>query len=235
MSRKLKWLCVLLPLCLTAAEPVFRIPLDGSVLMFGSGGTMLGTGTVEGQAVYSEGKNGKALKIGGSAEQGTAVEFRKLPPVNCAAGTVALWFRPDWKKSRETCIISARDEKWKGFRFYLLRTAKNGLDLSVCSPGQVQVFRTNPMQTGQWVHIAFTWDSGKNEVVLYLDGKEAGRRTRPGAHKTGAEEMSLALFLGREGKVLSEKCGSGLYDDVLMFDRALPPAEIAALALRSGK
>ena len=236
MSRKLKWLSLVLPLCLTAAEPVFHIPLDGSANVLDAKGETLASGIVAGTGAYRDGVAGKALDVNWkSADQMTTADFRKLPAMNCNSGTVSFWFKPEWREGQSNWIISSRDEAWKEFRFYLLRNGKGDLDLSVCIPGQVQVYGKNPLKAGEWAHIAFAWDTKASEVHFYINGKEIGKRTVPGAHKVLANPVKILLFLGAEGKPVQSKTGCGLYDDIKIFNRALSPEEVSGLAVRNVK
>lgn len=84
-----------------------------------------------------------------------------------------------------------------------------------------------PIQMNRWYHFAVTDDQGA--LVLYVDGMPVATplQQRPTAFDThdvliGAEEMpsnnSVDYFL------------DGQLDDVRVYDRALSPAEIAALA-----
>ncbi len=236
MNRNLKWLCALLPLCLTAAEPVFHVPLDGSANVLGGKGETVASGTITGSGTYRDGAVGKALDVNWKGpDQMTIAEFRKLPAMNCKAGTVAFWFKPEWREGQANWIISSRDEAWKEFRFYLLRNEKGDLDLSVCIPKQVQVYRKSPLKAGEWAHIAFVWNAKSSEVHFYINGKEIGSRTVPGAHTEPENPIKILLFLGTEGKQAQTKTGCGLYDDIKIFDQALSPGEIAGLAVRNSK
>lgn len=84
-----------------------------------------------------------------------------------------------------------------------------------------------PVAVGKWIHVAaaFRYESGP---TLYLSGEhvEESFITRPG--KPGARIRSLedqTLYLGGLDRNLP-----GALDDVRVYDRALEPGEIAALA-----
>ena len=84
--------------------------------------------------------------------------------------------------------------------------------------------------TGQWYHVAFSWDAA-NEVAVYLDGVEVARQTVAGLTLAG---LSTVLSIGGRTK-------AGFYyadyqvDEVAVWTRVLSATEIANIhTLQSG-
>jgi hypothetical protein len=77
-----------------------------------------------------------------------------------------------------------------------------------------------------WQHFAVTWDMNTTELRLYVDGTAYDQPVRGDVHVDGGaliigadidNDTPLALF-------------PGTIDDVRVYDRALEPAELQALA-----
>ena len=230
--RKLSVLFAALPFWLSATDPVFYMPMDGSADVLGKDGKKISAGIVHGQAAYHPGVIGQALDVKRHAyDQVTALTFTRLPEQETGDGTVSFWFKPHWKETdpEQYPIFTGRDDQWK-FRFYLIKQKNGVVELSVCAPGQVQILKKNLFKTEEWNHVAFTWIRAKNEARLYINGREAGNRTRPGAYQK-LPPRKLNFYCGQESTDrFKATVGNGLYDEIKFFDRALDPAEIFLLA-----
>jgi hypothetical protein len=83
----------------------------------------------------------------------------------------------------------------------------------------------------QWVHLAFTWDETRG-VELYVDGKLAAKQAATGAWDSGLDQFGMASRVVSPHQVQSRYNflrGSD-YDELRIYDHALDPAGIAALA-----
>lgn len=141
-------------------------------------------------------------------------------------GTVAMWVRPQWTPATDDCyffcLLSA-----PGKRLLLYKPHKTAAvrliyqDLSEKSQKwtehEVRSWREN-----EWHHLAFTWDDGL--YTLYVDGKSVGS-----VNGVPAMKADHILF----GKVLPGWGGLGaastVYDEIKLYDRPLPPAEVNTL------
>ncbi len=221
-----------LPLFLSATEPVFYMPMDGSADILGRDGKKMSAGVVHGAAGYQPGIIGQALDVKRHAyDQVTAATFTRLPELDTGDGTISFWFKPHWKETDPEAypIITGRDDAWK-FRFYLLKLKNGTIELSVCVPGQVQILKKNLFKQEEWHHVAFTWSRDKNEARLYINGKMVGNRIRPGAYQQ-LPLRKFNIFCGKENTDrFKAEVGNGLYDEIKYFDRALDDAEIFKLA-----
>ncbi|UIJ46566.1 LamG domain-containing protein [Sphingomonas cannabina] len=82
-----------------------------------------------------------------------------------------------------------------------------------------------------WHHIAFVWDEAVG-VRLYVDGKEVARKDGQAVLDSGLDQFGLAGRVIAPHQVQSRynfMRGSDL-DDIRVYDRMLPAADIAALA-----
>ena len=77
---------------------------------------------------------------------------------------------------------------------------------------------------GRWVHLAGTFDVSSRQLILYVDGVEVSRQAAvPEGLRTGPVSI-----IGRTDRV--DRSLSGRYDDFRIYDRALAPEDVAALA-----
>jgi hypothetical protein len=107
--------------------------------------------------------------------------------------------------------------------FFVLRDSL-GERIGVASP--------TALSLSEWVHVAATWDPlTESSIVLYIDGAPVAQASLEGF---GPFRDSLAgINIGArlpDGAAPSNHPFHGRMDDVLFFDRALSPEEIAELA-----
>jgi len=68
----------------------------------------------------------------------------------------------------------------------------------------------------KWVHVAGV--KKKNQLIMYMDGKEKGKFGAPDKHAQGAEK----LYIGRTGY----RSATFIIDDLYVYDRAVKEAEV---------
>lgn len=77
---------------------------------------------------------------------------------------------------------------------------------------------------------AFSWSTKTGEAALYINGRLAGKRADP-SRVEKLERQSPSIWLGNSGSDrFKAKVGNGLYDEIRIFDKVLPAAEIFALS-----
>jgi len=89
-------------------------------------------------------------------------------------------------------------------------------------PAEFIIRRPMELAAQRWYHLCLTWSKTSNETVLYLDGEEIGR-ARFGADFTGRDRISLACYSHGLQAMAA-------VDEVKIFDRALTPERVRALA-----
>jgi hypothetical protein len=89
-------------------------------------------------------------------------------------------------------------------------------------------------KVNDWVHIAGTYDSGKGEMALYVDGEQIGQQVAHGDIRLDDGSFDRPLCIGAELNTSSidDAAGEfdGLVDDVRLYNRALDATSIKALA-----
>jgi len=78
---------------------------------------------------------------------------------------------------------------------------------------------------GQWHHVGFVWDGSYR--YLYVDGTEVAKDTQALAQ---LKYSNGGLHIGTSKKRDTGTFFSGLIDDVRIYNKALSPEQIAALA-----
>ena len=80
----------------------------------------------------------------------------------------------------------------------------------------------------QWHHIIATWDKngGDNNTKIFVDGKLAAQKTSPESSLTTPQ---WPVQIGGGVGLIPEWFFRGTIDDVRIYNRVLPPEEVAKL------
>jgi hypothetical protein len=84
---------------------------------------------------------------------------------------------------------------------------------------------------GNWVHLAATYNHAAGQVSFYLNGSEIGSENVPWdkACSLGAARIGSWNSLNSAGRLDPDRGFRGRFDELAIFSRALPAAEIAAM------
>ncbi|NMA47461.1 MAG: LamG domain-containing protein, partial [Lentisphaerae bacterium] len=229
-------LVCLLSLLLGAAELSLYMPLDGSAAVLGADGAELPAGVVHGRGDYLPGVSGQGLLVTRHAyDQVTACEFSKLPALDLNAGTLSFWFKPNWQETDEGRRRIISFDSGQAFRLYMVKSGPRHIDTSVCVPGQIQILSKNIFRKDEWAHVALSWDTGKGQVQLYINGREVGNKVSPDRFQAMAEKRQPRLWLGdSNADRFDAVVGDGVYDEIKIFTGVLSPEEVAVLAAGGG-
>jgi hypothetical protein len=93
--------------------------------------------------------------------------------------------------------------------------------------GYVLLSAPNPVRTGVWVHLAGTYDGAV--ARLYVDGVEVASQAITGTFAPDATPVLLGGN-GNDGSGVATELLPGRIDELLLYARALRPAEIGQLA-----
>ena len=85
------------------------------------------------------------------------------------------------------------------------------------------IFSTSSVNTGEWIHVAATWDTSGN-MSLYLNGQ---LETTYGGGSTVPRNTSNQFYIGQD---LSGNSFTGSLDQIQIFDSVLSAGQIASLA-----
>ena len=208
-----------------AASPDARIPFDGSAAIFGPDGKEIAQCTVSAPE-YVDGVSGKALNAQ------TPVRLPEFPGFEKREGAVSFFFRPDWEMNdgRSHRLFEA-GRFLSDFYLYFVKTKSGRLELSVCAPEQLQVIVDDVLNAKQWVHLAFSWSIPKGEAVIYINGKEAGRKTLESWKKADyVSDAPWNILLGT-----ANAPADGAYDSLKLYNKQLSGDEVAADARAKSK
>lgn len=140
--------------------------------------------------------------------------------------TIACWLKTDMKKTAALFSFGLHPNRL----FYVDYHGDEGrLDTTVNSQGFHLVGPTS-VNDGAWHH--FVMVVNKNEVVHYVDGKEDGRKklARPLPMPKSRTLEVGGFFYPDKNSILWEYRGS--IDELMIFNSALGPAEVAAISKR---
>jgi hypothetical protein len=206
-----------------SVEPIAHWKLDAVV--GGQVGDVSGKGhhgkVSGGPKPMKEGARGGALTFDGVDDQVRCPRLAGLAKGN-APHTIAAWLRVEALPEKRSWIL-VLGQDGKGAHHWLLH-ANGELQLGAWggknSPAQV---RTG-LRLGRWTHLAVTTD-GKT-LLAYVDGVRIGRA------ESGFDLRDVGLVLARAASSLDEEelSYAGGLDDVRVYNRALKPEEVAALA-----
>ena len=167
-------------------------------------------------------------RLGGAFHNsGAGVAFPVVCNFDLGHGTVAWWVNP----AQDAELVAGSERgKAKPFlvsamNFQLMVEPRTHLWLFMTGttvPGADFAWDYSPyvpaaaIAAGQWTHVALTWDAHDGSKAIYLNGKPAASgSTRLMRTGPGGEPLRLGVGL------------PGDYDELLVWDHVLSPAEIA--------
>ena len=211
---------------LVAAEPeaklLFYAPFESSVDAVHAAGSSKGAATPAPE--FAPGRRGNALLAGDDAAQ---VAYQAAGNLDPRQGTLELWVKPvNWQGGDPQFhkFFEARPIGW-----LLLYTYKDG-QLCWLAGGHDNKKYTSLFAKGaalgpdRWTLLTATWTP--EELVLYVDGLEAGRR----AVGAGIGDRTIGAFTIGDLPWVGDRPGGRktLIDEVRIYDRAFTPEEVAA-------
>lgn len=215
--------------------PVLHLPLDA---------------ITDGKTENTADANAPATVAGGLALEpgvaGQALRFTGEDPVDCAdAGdfdrtqpfTLALWVNVGAHVEHTVVVHKTKAASDAGSRGYelLLEEGRPAFGLTHFWPGNaIRIEAREPIPTGQWVHLAVTYD-GQSKAAgahVYQDGREVETVViRDHLYKSIRYENQsddATLRLGERFRDFGFK--NNLMDEFEVFDRALTAVEVESLA-----
>ncbi len=192
-----------------------------------------------------DGKKGRALQLTGEYDE---IYLKKVPNFEWTDQfSAGLWMQTTKREAGKTQTLLGtsgnKNNFWRGWDFYLDSLNRLNARLIHSLPhNYIQLQSKDSIPTGQWRHVAFTYDgSGKaSGLTLYINGRECATEVKydrlyksiqtitPGTHELTntpvAVGKSYRAFTGENGIFL------GKLDEIYLYSRTLTPLEILYLA-----
>jgi concanavalin A-like lectin/glucanase superfamily protein/glycosyl hydrolase family 2 len=178
--------------------------------------------TFSGSPTWTDGHQGPALRF---ADDASFVDTGRALLDTTGNYSVAAWVKLDSLGGFATAV-SQDGSADSGF-FLQYSGADNRFAFSFVG---VRALAPTAPETGRWYHLVGVRDVVSGTLTLYVDGQPAGTQTAcVGSDATGHTVIGRAKFGGNPVDYWR-----GAIDQVHVYDRALPPDEVAAL-YRSGR
>jgi uncharacterized repeat protein (TIGR01451 family) len=188
-------------------------------------------GFITNGATYGPGEVGQAFSFDGLSGYAGIPQTANLNPGNQV--TIEFWMKPDAANplSNYQGLVTSD--------FYGIEVS-DGINFVVSTDGGATFAETKAANggqgplpaAGQWHHVAGTYDGSK--LQLYVDGLPAGNSLSHSGTISPMLAASFMAFGSEDGRTTCPACiGTryfhGLIDEVGIYNRALSPAEIAAI------
>lgn len=186
-------------------------------------------GILKGSPEFVEGMNGgKAIHIVNSEKAKQYVDFGDIEQINFGTDDFTVMFQYKEGISEQGCIIGNKELGAEKPGFAISKgDEKSGLNLEFSAQEGTlsEIENSDGEDSGEWHAAAVTVDR-LGDMILYIDGEEAGRQTING-QENGTEESELNLILGADG--LLKNCAQDIYiDNLKIYKDVLGPDEIGS-------
>lgn len=193
-------------------------PADGNTndLQFANNGTL------QGGATYASGKVGQAFSLNGTNAYVSAPSTAANDPTGAANGA-----------TMEAWIYLNQLPSAAGRNFYIMSKSGAGAtdDLAIFV-GTDNGLKTlwgssvsgggNPLQSGQWYHVAVIYTPTDQVLRYYYNGVFSNTQSAGSPRTLSGEPLTI----GRDTPTVSNTLFNGLIDEPAIYDRALSEAEI---------
>jgi RNA polymerase sigma-70 factor (ECF subfamily) len=143
--------------------------------------------------------------------------------------TVAAWIRPRSRWGAQTIVARQKGSDRADDLFFGL---VNDRLLVRSRTFRKQLDRPLPSTFGDWIHVAFTRQAD-GTLSLYAGGALLGQnKGRPVSIGGGSSPLTIGGSLNGPDPAAADEFFAGEIDEVVMFGRALSPAEVGGLAIR---
>lgn len=179
------------------------------------------TGTLAGNAAWSEGKTGGGVQVAeaskGRVEVADAEDLRIVGNL-----TLSIWLKQTAPSADWVCVLGKGSGEERTFglwvepktKRYMFQQYGGGNASNFSGYGQKLV------EPGQWTHLAVTVED--NLIRFYHNGAADGQERRPGPPVAGPTPLGIGYAINHNGM-------TGVFDDVRVYRRALSADEIRAL------
>jgi hypothetical protein len=168
--------------------------------------------------------NGRYLKLDGRSAYITTTQFGGVG----AAASIMAWVNMAELPSKAGHFFYVAGESENGNDLDLQFQTDNILRFFTAAGGNLSFTPSPDSLIGQWHQIVATLDTPTHTRALYWDGKSVA------TDKGGGEAGKKNVFTIGASAVFSGRFFHGAIDDVALWNRALKPAEVAAIYAASG-
>jgi hypothetical protein len=197
-------------------------------------------GKVIGNAVFTDGKFGGALKCDGKGGYVEIPRSEELDKIQDASYSLAAWFKPE---NAPPGSDSANDASYaiivkSGWHLGLYYTNEKKFTMTHWLAGEKP---EEPIWTGtgawdeeyepgHWYHVAGTVDRAAGKVTIYLNGElKNSLEFTPNAAPKKYETETWKIGIGNPGSKEWSWPAKGLIDDVRIYGRVISATEVKAL------
>jgi hypothetical protein len=197
------------------ADGIHFYPLDGT----GEDAVGNNDATLQGGAVFAEGKNGQGVALNGS---GQYVDTGAALLDTGKNYTASAWVKLNRADGSFQTFVSQDGDRDSAF---FLQYSGQDQRFAMSFPGVRALAPTKP-NPGQWYHVTGVRDVVKGELRLYVDGQLVATKAACSldAGSTGNTVIGRAKFGGNSVDYLD-----GTVDQVHLYDRALTDEEVQTL------
>ena len=233
------------PLSVEAADgltgQVLNLSFDGSLKDSGGAhGVTMGRGAEN----YAEGIKGQGLSLDGKSyvKLGTEAD---LQPENL---TLSFWLKPNKDMGNGEQLISWNKNEWYTDGWYLsMENGNRPLTLSVgpaATNGQpyrvsVDGNRAAFFPTGEWTHVAVTYDKETKEICFYRNGTKCKTSITYGTSETATgvlgSDVSMEKSIGYNGPKYNGAYLDAVIDEYQLFNDVATQEEVIGLYEESGQ
>lgn len=193
-------------------------------------GTMLGG--LDGATDSTTGQDGNAIAFDGTSDY---IDIGDVELSNTDI-TVSAWVNyQSLNAGNDDPIITKYSSS--GERAYALKGNGTNFSFSVSDDGtsgagnQVLAASSSAPSTGQWYHVAGTFEASTGTASIYVDGTLAGTATDAGV--TGIYDATRSLRIGT-WESAGDDYTNGTIDDARIYNRVLSPDEVYSLYRSTG-
>jgi len=180
-------------------------------------------GQWDGAAQYTEGKVGQAFQFDG-VSSAVVISASSGTDAGTGAGmTVAAWVKPAGGRHIMWIGWTVGESSYGPYGYFL---ADDSIYFNVVdSQGDSHPIASAPgaLVPGEWQHVALTYDEAGGTAAIYRNGVAIAQETL-GSFRVGTAGRGIVL-----GRQPPQWAYAGLLDEVMLFNRALPQVEVAAL------
>ncbi|WP_176968959.1 LamG domain-containing protein [Amycolatopsis xylanica] len=208
-----------------ASAPVASWQLEGT-------GTSQATGlryAGQGMGNFGAGKLGQAATLTSQAGDYFATSARVLDTT--ASFSVSAWVNPADLTGRRA-VLSQDGGQTSGFVVQYLETGKWAFSVSsadTANPQTASALSAAPATANAWTHLTAVYDAGAHTASLYVNGQAQSTVAATTWNSSGPLVLGGAKVSGSRGYLLK-----GALDEIAVFDRALPAADVNTLYTHNG-